>query len=80
MIEVDYLRGQRETVVVTSDGSVTWIPPVKMTSMCKFDPLSDEQNCDVKFGSWVYNGLLLNISMVYILAICVPKYVFSAIY
>ena len=68
MIEVDYLRGQRETVVVTSDGGVTWIPPVKMTTMCKFgddfDPLSDEQNCELKFGSWVYNGLLLNISMV----------------
>ena len=68
MIEVDYLRGQRETVVVTSDGGVTWIPPVKMTSMCKFDPLSDEQNCELKFGSWVYNGFLFNITMVILIS------------
>merc|ERR1712123_287411 len=50
--------------VVTSSGSITYIPPYRMTSTCKIDTTwfpFDDQFCDLKFGSWVYNGLNLNL-------------------
>ena len=57
----------RDSVVVTSTGSVTWIPTYKITSSCKMDMTfypNDEQTCDLKFGSWTYNGWKLNLYMV----------------
>ena len=46
-------------VVVTSEGLCTYIPPGMFKSSCPIDitwfPF-DEQNCDMKFGSWTYNG------------------------
>ena len=46
-------------VVVTSDGLCTYIPPGIFMSTCKIDitwfPF-DDQNCEMKFGSWTYNG------------------------
>ena len=63
MISIEYLRGQRESVVVRSDGGVTWIPPFKMISTCAMEN-TDVANCKLKFGSWTYNGFKLNISMV----------------
>jgi len=57
---------KEELVVVTSSGSVSWISPYKITSSCKVDTTwfpFDEQTCTLKFGSWVYNGLLLNFTM-----------------
>jgi len=62
MISIEYLRGQRESVVVRSDGGVTWIPPFKMISTCAIEN-TDAANCKLKFGSWTYNGFKLNISM-----------------
>ena len=53
--------------VVTSSGSITYIPPYRMTSTCKIDTTwfpFDDQDCDLKFGSWVYNGLNLNLKTV----------------
>jgi len=64
MINIEYLRGQRESTVVTSSGMVTWIPPVKLTSTCKIDKEKpDVANCEVKLGSWTYNGFKLNLKM-----------------
>ena len=63
MINIEYLRGPRESVVVRSDGGVTWIPPFKMISTCALEE-ADHANCELKFGSWTYNGFKLNISMV----------------
>ena len=46
-------------VVVTSEGKCTYIPPGIFKSTCKIDitwfPF-DDQDCEMKFGSWTYNG------------------------
>ena len=65
MINIEYLRGERESTVVASNGEVTWIPPVKITSSCKMDKEKmDQANCELKFGSWTYNGYKVNLKMV----------------
>ena len=46
---------------------MTLIPPYKYTTSCKIDTTwypFDEQSCDLKFGSWTYNGYKLNIQLV----------------
>ena len=46
-------------VVVTSEGGCNYIPPGIFKSTCKIDitwfPF-DDQDCDMKFGSWTYDG------------------------
>ena len=46
-------------VVVYNTGACTYIPPGIFMSSCPIDitwfPF-DDQNCDMKFGSWTYNG------------------------
>ena len=46
-------------VVVTSEGLCTYIPPGMFKSSCPIDitwfPF-DDQSCEMKFGSWTYNG------------------------
>ena len=46
-------------VVVTDEGGCTYIPPGIFKSTCQIDitwfPF-DDQNCDMKFGSWTYDG------------------------
>jgi nicotinic acetylcholine receptor len=46
-------------VVVKSNGSCSYIPPGIFKSTCKIDitwfPF-DEQKCEMKFGSWTYDG------------------------
>jgi len=53
-------------VVVTSEGSCTYIPPGIFMSTCKIDitwfPF-DDQNCEMKFGSWTYNGFKLDLTL-----------------
>merc|ERR1719340_86842 len=50
-------------VVVTSGGLCTYIPPGIFKSSCQIDitwfPF-DDQNCEMKFGSWTYNGFKVN--------------------
>ena len=52
--------------VVYSDGKISYIPPAIFRSSCKSDitwfPF-DKQQCDLKFGSWTYNGFLLDIQL-----------------
>jgi len=52
--------------VVNYEGKVTWIPPSIMKSTCKLDltyyPF-DQQICDLKFGSWTYNGHKLDLKL-----------------
>ena len=46
--------------VVSSDGSVLWIPIVRMKSSCIMDLThfpADTQTCGMKFASWTYSGL-----------------------
>jgi len=53
-------------VVVTSSGSCTYIPPGIFKSTCKIDitwfPF-DDQDCEMKFGSWTYNGFKLDFQL-----------------
>ncbi|XP_078691684.1 neuronal acetylcholine receptor subunit alpha-10-like [Branchiostoma floridae x Branchiostoma belcheri] len=54
-------------VTVTSAGRVTYLQPAIFTSSCPVDisrfPF-DKQECILEFGSWVYTGVKLNISLV----------------
>jgi len=53
-------------VVVTSTGSCTYIPPGIFKSTCLIDitwfPF-DDQDCEMKFGSWTYNGFKLDFQL-----------------
>merc|ERR1711915_389604 len=62
MIDVKYLRRQ-ETVVVESTGSVSWIPAMKIKSSCFLDLAKENQTCELKFGSWNYNGLEIDLKL-----------------
>ncbi|CAJ0575287.1 unnamed protein product, partial [Mesorhabditis spiculigera] len=51
-------------VKLHANGEVWWEPPVVFNSMCKIDVQwfpYDEQQCDLKFGSWTYSGALLDL-------------------
>ena len=52
-------------MVVLSNGSCTYIPPGIFKSTCKIDitwfPF-DDQDCEMKFGSWTYNGFKVMLS------------------
>merc|ERR1712198_619736 len=62
MIDAKYLRRQ-ETVVVDSSGSVMWIPAMKIKSSCFLDLAKENQTCELKFGSWNYNGLEIDLKL-----------------
>ena len=50
--------------VIESDGTVLWIPPALFRSSCSIDITQfpfDVQTCRLKFGSWTYDGLKLDI-------------------
>ncbi|XP_033213484.1 neuronal acetylcholine receptor subunit alpha-7 [Belonocnema kinseyi] len=51
-------------VVVTHNGSCLYVPPGIFKSTCKIDitwfPF-DDQHCDMKFGSWTYDGNQLDL-------------------
>lgn len=52
--------------VVYSDGKINYIPPAIFRSSCKADITGfqfDKQLCDLKIGSWTYNGFLLDIQL-----------------
>uniref|UniRef100_A0A8C4NLA3 Cholinergic receptor, nicotinic, alpha 5 n=1 Tax=Eptatretus burgeri TaxID=7764 RepID=A0A8C4NLA3_EPTBU len=50
--------------VVRYDGRVKWTPPAIYKSSCTIDVTFfpfDQQNCSMKFGSWTYDGSLVDI-------------------
>lgn len=51
-------------VVVRNNGSVVYIPPGIFKSTCKIDitwfPF-DDQRCEMKFGSWTYDGFQVSV-------------------
>lgn len=59
------LKEHREAMcVVSNDGSVLWIPPAMFSSTCSIDITNfpfDIQTCDMKFGSWTYDGFKLDL-------------------
>lgn len=52
--------------LVTHTGQCTYIPPAIFKSTCKIDvrwfPF-DEQRCELKFGSWTYDGWSIDLKM-----------------
>ena len=59
------LKEQRDAMAVVShDGLVMWIPPSIFKSSCAIDiqhfPF-DTQTCNLKFGSWTYDGIQLDV-------------------
>jgi len=50
--------------IVTSDGDVLWVVPAMTKSSCRIDVTFfpfDEQRCTLKFGSWTYDGLQMDL-------------------
>ncbi|BFY98789.1 hypothetical protein BsWGS_01830 [Bradybaena similaris] len=62
----DYTTGYMNSkAMVNHNGTVFWPPPAKFRSSCKIDityfPF-DDQMCELKFGSWTYDGFQVNIT------------------
>ncbi|KAJ6636933.1 Neuronal acetylcholine receptor subunit alpha-7 [Pseudolycoriella hygida] len=53
-------------VVVRNNGSCLYVPPGIFKSTCKIDitwfPF-DDQRCEMKFGSWTYDGFQLDLQL-----------------
>ncbi|XP_035704084.1 neuronal acetylcholine receptor subunit alpha-7-like [Folsomia candida] len=59
-------RGSFINAYIKNDGTVLHVPPMILKSTCKMDVTwfpFDEQVCDIKFGSWTYSGLQMNLSL-----------------
>ncbi|OXB55369.1 hypothetical protein ASZ78_002438, partial [Callipepla squamata] len=53
--------------VVKYNGVVTWTPPASYKSSCMMDVTFfpfDRQNCSMKFGSWTYDGSMVDLILV----------------
>ena len=50
-------------VLVNHDGSCTWVPPMNLNTHCEPSQDSNAQTCEIKVGSWSYNGYKMNITM-----------------
>uniref|UniRef100_A0A8C9SHV6 Cholinergic receptor nicotinic beta 3 subunit b n=1 Tax=Scleropages formosus TaxID=113540 RepID=A0A8C9SHV6_SCLFO len=53
--------------IVKHNGSVTWTPPASYKSACTMDVTFfpfDRQNCSMKFGSWTYDGNMVDLVLV----------------
>ncbi|CAG0890558.1 unnamed protein product [Darwinula stevensoni] len=60
------LHQQKGHVLVYSSGEVLFVPSVCMKTYCQDDLAHwpfDAHECNIKFGSWVYHGILLNLSL-----------------
>ncbi|CAL1529682.1 unnamed protein product [Lymnaea stagnalis] len=62
----DYTTGYMNSkAMVQHNGTVFWPPPAKFRSSCKIDityfPF-DDQTCELKFGSWTYDGFQVDIT------------------
>jgi len=59
-------REGNDELVLTSSGSITWIPPFLLTTTCKVDNTGfpfDEQNCKIKFRSWSHTAKMIEIHL-----------------
>nr|XP_006007648.1 PREDICTED: neuronal acetylcholine receptor subunit beta-3 [Latimeria chalumnae] len=53
--------------IVKYNGRVTWTPPASYKSSCTMDVTFfpfDRQNCSMKFGSWTYDGSMVDLILV----------------
>ncbi|XP_032411496.1 neuronal acetylcholine receptor subunit non-alpha-2-like isoform X1 [Xiphophorus hellerii] len=50
--------------IVKHNGAITWTPPASYKSACTMDVTFfpfDRQNCSMKFGSWTYDGNMVDL-------------------
>ena len=57
-------RKQITNIVISSDGDCIWPIPVLMRTTCKIDYTAYRQTCDIKFGSWTYDGFKMNLTLI----------------
>ncbi|RWS26207.1 nicotinic acetylcholine receptor alpha 5 subunit-like protein [Leptotrombidium deliense] len=61
----DYTRGYMQSrAMLSPDGKIFWPPPTKLRSTCPVDVTYfpfDDQTCIMKLGSWIYNGLQVDL-------------------
>ncbi|XP_026990625.1 neuronal acetylcholine receptor subunit beta-3a isoform X1 [Tachysurus fulvidraco] len=53
--------------IVKYNGTVTWTPPASYKSACTMDVTFfpfDRQNCSMKFGSWTYDGTMVDLTLI----------------
>ena len=61
--EKNGLHNQVTDIVVNSEGHCLWVVPMILKSTCKTDPTTFYQTCQIKFGSWTYNGWKINLTL-----------------
>lgn len=70
-------------VVVKHNGSCLYVPPGIFKSTCKIDitwfPF-DDQHCDMKFGSWTYDGNQVLLLRVWLMLQYIILYILQIIY
>ena len=52
--------------VLTYDGTILYVQPVQLKSYCKIPrtvPIGSKVTCNLKFGSWSYDGLSLDLNL-----------------
>lgn len=53
--------------IVRYNGAITWTPPASYKSACTMDVTFfpfDRQNCTMKFGSWTYDGNMVDLILI----------------
>lgn len=61
---VNMINCWHSNVLIYPTGKLLWVPPCKMTSSCDFNLKKHpygEQTCTFKFGSWTFDGNVLDI-------------------
>ena len=59
-----YLNKITTRVIIDSNGNNVWLAPAVFKSHCRMDIASfpfDQQNCNLKYGSWTYDGGRINL-------------------
>jgi len=61
---VNMINCWESNVLIFSNGEILWVPPCKMVSRCHLTLRKEpygEQVCGLKFGSWTFDGFVLDL-------------------